>query len=359
MHSPELNNLSAKPIGIDMSSMPRLQLNDLVARELGLRNGQFVRAVADAPGQLRLVNGELNALVASTLPLEVGQVLNFRYVVSIYGRYLQQLAPDSARQPEKQAAVPPPPSNPLAAALLARAADAASGFFGTFGIAALNKWMVQAGRPDLQQQLSRLRVNPDNISPEAIRQGLLRSGLFTEALLKVRASDGQNLDFKQILITLQRLLRQSSAADASGISRLVEVLEGNQVEALAADSRKDLFWRFVLPFGDSNLVQLEIEAQQLDRQKTDQRLWSVYLETEFRELDHLAVKSVLTSSGHVDLTIWAVKPETLNAVRSMVADLRYELATNDLVIDALHIVLGRRVLRQNQNVPGDLMDVRT
>jgi hypothetical protein len=43
----------------------------------------------------------------------------------------------------------------------------------------------------------------------------------------------------------------------------------------------------------------------------------------------------------------------------MVADLRYELATNDLVIDALHIVLGRRVLRQNQNVPGDLMDVRT
>ena len=68
---------------------------------------------------------------------------------------------------------------------------------------------------------------------------------------------------------------------------------------------------------------------------------------------------MLTSSGHLDLTIWAVKPETLNAVRSMVADLRYELATNDLVIDALHIVLGRRVLRQNQNVPGDLMDVRT
>ncbi len=358
MHSPELNNLSAKPIGIEMSSMPRMQLNDMVARELGLRNGQFVRAVADSPGQLRLVNGQLNALVASSLPVEVGQVLNFRYVVSIYGRYLQQLAPDSLRQPEKQAPVPATPSNPLAASLMVRASDATSGFLGAFGIAEVNKWVGLSGRPDLQQQLSRLRISPDSISPEAIKQGLLKSGLFTEALLKIRSSDPKNLDFKQIIISLQRLIRQGSLADTAGISRLVEVLEGNQVEALAADGRKDLFWRFLLPFGDSDLVQIEIEAQQ-DTLQAGRRLWSVYLETDFQELDHLAVKSVLRSSGHVDLTIWAVKPETLSTVRSMVAELRYELASNDLVIDALHVVLGRRVRRENQNVPGDLMDVRT
>ncbi|MDA9049884.1 hypothetical protein OAD22_11315 [Pseudomonadales bacterium] len=358
MHSPELSNLSAKPIGIEMSSMPRLQLNDLAARELGLRNGQFVRAVADAPGQLRLVNGQLNTLVASTLPAEVGQVLNFRYVVSIYGRYLQQVASDSVQQSAKQAAAPTPAGNPLAASLLVRASDAGSSFLGAFGVAEVSKWMGLAGRPDLQQQLSRLRISPDNISPDTIKLGLIKSGLFTEALLRVQVSDGKNLDFKQILITLQRSLRQSSPAAATGISRLVEVLEGNQVEALAADGRKDLFWRFLLPFGESNLIQLEIESQQ-DSPGSEGRLWSVYLETDFQELDHLAVKSVLTSSGHVDITIWAVKPETLKLVQSMIADLRYELASKDLSIDALHVVLGRRVLRENQNVPGDLMDVRT
>lgn len=358
MHSPELSNLSAKPIGIDMSSMPRLHLNDVVARELGLNNGQVIRAVADAPGQLRLVNGELNALVATALPLEVGQVLNFRYVVSIYGRYLQQLAPDTMRQPAKSVPPPMPPNNPLAASLLVGAADSASNFSGGYGIANLNRWLGLAARPDLQQQLQRLQIRPDNISAETIKQGLIQSGLFTEALLKVRAGDPQQLDFKQILISLQRLLRQSAPADAAGIKRLVEMLEGNQVEALAADSRKEVFWRLMLPFGDANLLQLEIEAQQ-DLLRNGRRLWSVYLETDFQELDHLAVKSVLTSSGHVDLTIWAVRPETLKLIRSMMAELRYELTSKDISIDALHVVLGRRAVRDPQKIAGEMMDVRT
>lgn len=358
MHSPELSNLSAKPIGIDMSSMPRLHLNDVVARELGLGNGQVVRAVAEAPGQLRLVNGDLNTLVASTLPVEVGQVLNFRYVVSIYGRYLQQLAPENLRQSTKPVAAPIPPSNPLAAALRVGAADAAASFVGSGSIANLNQWLGLAARPELQQQLQRLRIRPDNFSADTIKLGLIQSGLFTEALLKVRAGDPQHLDFKQILISLQRLLRQNAPADAASVRRLVEVLEGNQVEALAADGRKEVFWRFMLPFGDANLLQLEIEAQR-DKLRSEGRLWSVYLETDFQELDHLAVKSVLTAPGRIDLTIWAERPETLKLVRSMMAELRYELASKDLNIDALHVVLGRRVARDPQKATGELMDVRT
>jgi len=355
LHSPELSNLSAKPIGIEVSSLPRMQLNDIIAKELGLNNGQVVRAVADAPGQLRLVNGNPNALVATALPGEVGQMLNFRYVVSIYGRYLQQLQSPSVSRPAEPAVAPT--SNSLAASLLLGASDTSTNFLGTMGLVQIDKWLALVGRPDLREQFGRLKLAPENMTADIIKQGLLRSGLFTEALL-YRGRANSDLDFKQLFITLQRLLRQSAPAEAAVLKRIVEVLEGNQFEALAADGRKEVLLRCYLPLGDTHLIQLEIEAQQ-DSTRSGQRLWSVYLETEHQELDHIAVKSVLTAPGQVDLTIWAVKAETVSVVRAMVSELRYELAAQDLVINVVHIVQGRRVPLETANSPGALMDVRT
>ncbi len=348
MLGPEQINLSARPTPIFLEGTVPIQLSEEVARDLGLRDGQIVRAVVGMrEEELRLVinNRELTGLNGNQL--KVGETLDLR--VSNNGRYLQPLAASPAL-PDVLAS----PGQRLLS-LLFRPAEQS---------AVTQMLIPQGNNPGLQalvegenaRWLSQLIQSMARLSPIAVKRALMASGLFTEG--RLARSMPPNFDLKQLLKTILRS-QSPQTLIAQDIESAVDEIEARQLESLQAQNNRSVSYTFHMPFTDANPVQVQFERgpSQDGEPEPD---WVINLHTDSGTMGELWLKTTFKSSLRLDMEMWAARSEIAQLARSSSSALDKQLQEFGLTLGKMTVHNANRPLGGVQELkPGGFVDVST
>ena len=159
-----------------------------------------------------------------------------------------------------------------------------------------------------------------NFSPEMARSAMQNSGLFGESMLSKQSLNRS--DLKHILRTLLTFTSLGNS-ERTLISQAVDEIESNQLESLSAQKNRDVSYSFVIPFSDSDPVEINIEAEtdsieqdfhnesqvdesdQSSRRNDSSYKWVVNLYTDSKELGEIWSKATFKNAMTVEMILWA------------------------------------------------------
>jgi hypothetical protein len=348
MLGPEQVNFPVRPTPIFLEGVVPIHISEEVARDLGLRDGQIVRAVVGMrEEELRLTinNRELAGLAGNQL--KVGETLDLR--VSNNGRLLQPLVAASAL-PEVLAS-----PGPRLLSLLFRPAGQS---------AVTQIFMPHGSNPGLQalvegenaRWLSQLIHSMARLSPISVKRALMASGLFTEG--RLARSLPPNFDLKQLLKTILRSQSPQSLI-AQDIESAVDEIESRQLESLQAQNNRSVSYTFHMPFSDANPVQVQFERG--PRQGEESELdWVINLHTDSGTMGELWLKTTFKPSLRLDMEMWAARAEIAQLARSSSSQLDKQLQEFGLTLGKMTVHNANRPLGGTQELrPGGMVDVST
>lgn len=331
-----------------------------LVRALGLHDGQVVRPTVEVRGdQLRLVlqgpgGSQLLELPASLRGL-AGQALQWRIQLLPSGQaVLRPLpAPDGgtagAAAPALVAAVLPERLSQLA--FRPAGMEAWLQLMRPDVLASLWQAHPQAEADPLMQRLLRQRPSMAQLTPEAVRQALQRTGMGVEALL-ARGSAPDGADLKTTLRELLRAWTQAPAAALGLLGQALDDIESSQLRAAQstamagagapaeAAAGRELVLAFVLPFGDADPVAIELRRP---RRQSGQEAppFIVQLHTRSQALGEVWLHTRIQDS-QVDLTMWAVRQDVAERARLGGAQLSSALDEVGLQMTGLRVIHGSR-----------------
>ena len=348
MLGPEQINLPVRPTPIFLEGTVPIQLSEEVARDLGLRDGQIVRAVVGMrEDELRLIinNRELAGLAGNQL--KVGETLDLR--ASNNGRLLQPLA--SAPVSPNLLASP----GPRLLSLLFRPAEQS---------AITQIFMPQGNNPGLQalvegenaRWLSQLIQSMARLSPVAVKRALMASGLFTEG--RLARSLPPNFDLKQLLKTILRSQAPQTII-SQDLESAVDEIEARQIESLQAQNNRSVSYTFNMPFTDANPVQVQFERGP-SREGEPEPDWIINLHTDSGTMGELWLKTTFKPSLRLDMEMWAARSEIAQLARSASSELDKQLQEFGLTLGKMTVHNANRPLGGVHEVkPGGVVDVST
>ena len=361
--------LASRPLSGLLVNQPPIQITEAAARELQLRDGQIVKALVEHGGKHLLLSANERSF---RLPVgsiySAGATLYLRYASSIYGKHL---LPTNQSSSSKSVSSARPPTLASSPSVLVQAAlsyigklnsagltsqDLAS-ILGVSGFAALVE-KARDGSISEKFRLPQLPSRRSTISPRLVADALLYSGLFSESIStdKIRG----RLDIKQTLL----LLREAYSQDIEQISKIsgaLDAIELNQIESLIAQERRDVLYRFALPFQEGSTVQVEIEGRNQGK-NNGTRTWSIALDTADPNLGDISVKASLLDKGVLDIMFWADRPGTVSLMKNMLSELTYELERYQITASSTNVIVGRRVREnsaENNEGQGTFLDLQT
>ena len=348
MLGPEQVNFPVRPTPIFLEGVVPIHISEEVAKDLGLRDGQIVRAVVGMrEEEMRLIinNRELAGLAGNQL--KVGETLDLR--VSNNGRLLQPLAAAPAL-PEVLAS-----PGPRLLSLLFRPA----------GQSAVNQiFMPHGSNPGLQalvegenaRWLSQLIHSMARLSPVAVKRALMASGLFTEG--RLARSLPPNFDLKQLLKTILRSQSPQSLI-AQDIESAVDEIESRQLESLQAQNNRSVSYTFHMPFSDANPVQVQFERGPRQGEESEPD-WVINLHTDSGKMGELWLKTTFKPSLRLDMEMWAARAEIAQLARSSSSQLDKLLQEFGLTLGKMTVHNANRPLGGTQELrPGGMVDVST
>ncbi len=361
--------LSSRPLSGLLVNQPPIQITEAAAKELQLRDGQIVKALVEHGGKhLLLSANERSFRLPAVSIYSAGAALSLRYATSIYGKHLLPTSQPSAsknistNRPSTMTSLPSvlvqfalSHIGKLNSAGLA-SQDLAS-ILGASGFAALAEKSRDSGLSD-KFRLLQLPSNRSKITPRLVADALLHSGLFTESMLSDKSRG--RLDIKQALL----LLRETYSQDIEQISKISGAIDGielAQIESLIAQERRDVLYRFVLPFQEGSGVQVEIEGRNKGK-NSESRAWSIALDTADPNLGDVSVKASLLDKGLLDITLWADRAGTASLMKNMLSELTFELERYQIITSNTSVITGRRVREnsaQSNDTQGSFLDLQT
>jgi hypothetical protein len=221
------------------------------------------------------------------------------------------------------------------------------------------------------QRLLRQRPSMSQLTPEALRQAVMRSGLMTESLL-ARGLIPDGGDTKLLLRQLQRSWTQAPANVQALIENAIDDLESGQVKAVQAGqggvapgvaaeaaAGRELAFAFVLPFTDADPVSLRI-LRQRRRPGEEAPPLVVHLHSRSRDLGEIWLQTRLLQS-QVDMTMWAVREDVARRADLGRGDLAVALDDMGLQMTRLVVIHGARTPEATPDVPpqaGSLVDFK-
>ena len=316
------------------------------ARELGLQDGDVVKATVQARGggdMALFLRGRLLELPKPS-PWPEGHTLNMRVVASPSGPWSLQLLPANGAL----AVLTTLPALPAAASLISNVANL---LFRPVGQPELAK-LFQPGnlesllqtvpRPDLQAQWRGMQLSMAQLTPQALRQ-FVAAGMGAEVWL-ARGMTPPVDDPKQLLRRLMAAIsRDESDEDGSkigGIQRAVDDLEASQVQAVQAQNQREMQMRMVLPFYDAEPVEVIFRRAPREGGKTPPLTVNVHSRSQ--SLGEIWLKTQLHGGERVELNMWAVQADVVQQARSRSAELSQHLVDAGLTMQSFQIVHGRR-----------------
>ena len=164
-------------------------------------------------------------------------------------------------------------------------------------------------------------------------------------------------DTKSLLRKLIRALGDKEPAKVDHLKKAIDDIESAQVESLAAQARGEFSFAMVLPFRDSNPV--EIRFFRPPRRPGQQRPpFSVDIHTHNDVLGEIWLKTSISQAAHVDLMMWALKESVVRLATRHSDTLGKRLSQAGLTMDSFRIFhAARPSLPDSFSAPGAVVDV--
>ena len=316
------------------------------ARELGLKDGDIVPATVQARGSgdmALLLRGRLLELPRPS-PWPEGHTLSMRVIASPSGPWNLQLLPANSAS----TALTTLPSLPAAASLISSVANL---LFRPAGQPELAK-LFQSGnlesllqsvpRPDLQSQWRGMQLSMAQLTPQALRQ-FVAAGMGAEVWLArgmaPPADDPKQL-LRRLMAAMERGESDEDGTKIGGIQRAVDDLEASQVQAVQAQNQREMLMRMVLPFYDSEPV--ELVFRRAPRQGGKKPPLTVNVHSRSQSLGEIWLKTQLHGGERVELNMWAVEGDVVRQAKSRATELGQQLVDAGLLMQSFQIVHGRR-----------------
>jgi hypothetical protein len=379
----ETAHLSTRPPAIFLEGrLPVLEAKAVQA--LGLHDGQVVRPTVEARGeQLRLVLKGAGLERLLDLPaqprLGPGESLALKVQLLPNGQaQLRPLGPENTGNAAAHAAATAQAQQALAGlSRLDRLAFRPPGmdaFLQLMRPGFLQGLLQASPQPEASewvQRLLRQRPSMGQLTPEALRQAVMRSGFMTESLL-ARGLIPDGGDTKLLLRQLQRSWTQAPANVQALIENAIDDLESAQVKAVQAGqgglapgmaaeaaAGRELAFAFVLPFADADPVSLRI-LRQRRRPGEEAPPLVVHLHSRSRDLGEIWLQTRLLQS-QVDMTMWAVREDVARRADQGRGELAVALDDMGLQMTRLVVIHGARTPEAPPDAPpqaGSLVDFK-
>lgn len=370
----------ARPLPIYLEGR-LIPLQDAVSKELGLNPNQVVKAVVEIrpEGSMVLVNGRYVELPAQ-LRFRPGDEIWLRMLQTGKGPALQLVPPPAEEVPTVRAQLAAQASAlvpglaglpPSVASLFVRPADY-SGLMALFAGGLLTSLVRASGGADaggasrllpLVQFLNG-RLSAHRITPEAIKQALRASGLFSES----RLAQGQTVqaDLKVALMAALRLLEAEQEGDVElkeAVEGAIRELQSSQADSLVSQSHRELLLTFLVPFRDAPPALIRFFRPPKSQEDPDPPM-SFDIHTQSPELGNLWLSAVLHQQSDLSLTMWAERESVAKLASNSVGDLEGDLEDIGLHVQKITVLHGRRpddtVLPPGDRprAPGSVLDLK-
>jgi hypothetical protein len=327
---------------------------DAIGRELGLSANQVVRALVEMRGEslVLLVNGRALELGAQTR-YRPGDALWLRLVDLPQGGLAFKQVQAPAGQP--QAAAPAaslaagpaqPGISPVVSSLFAQPANL-SGLAALLSSTGALTSLLQglrstAGLGPLGILLQQARPSMARLSPEAVKNALKASGLFTESRLARGESVQADLKaaLRELLVRMGQMPRLADGLRQATQSAVREI-ESSQADALAAAAQRELSFGFVIPFKDADAVLVQFFRPRRSPEQPDPP-YTINLHTQSSDLGEVWMKTVVTSARSLDMVMWAERKDIAERAQKAAPELAEELESAGLSVHSFLVVVGRR-----------------
>jgi hypothetical protein len=325
---------------------------DVTGRELGLSANQVVRALVEMRGEslVLLVNGRALELGAQTR-YRPGDALWLRLVDLPQGglAFKQVQAPAGQSQGQAPtasvAAGAAPVISPAVSSLFAHPANLSGLAMLLSGSGAL-AGLVNSLRPSASLGplgiLFQGRPSMARLSPEAVKNALKASGLFTES--RLAGGQGVQSDLKLALReALFRMAQMPKLADGlrQATQSAVREIESSQADALAAAAQRELSYGFVIPFKDADPVLVQFFRPPRSPEQPDPP-YTINLHASNSDLGEVWMKTVVSGSRALDMVMWAERTDIAQRAQKAAPELREDLEAAGLTVHSFLVVPGRR-----------------
>ena len=343
----------------------------ITARALNLKDGQVIQATVQSQGdQLALMlRGRLIG-VPSRSDWEVGRRMSFLTQVNDDGSITLYALSDTSP------AIPPPAAkavlsagvtqvrlfeNPDAPGFMAARTDGSDGSFSRLA----SLLYRQPGLPDLQQLLApdglsallakvtnhpelearwrAIQLAQEHATPDAIRLAVI-TAMGSETNI-ARYGKPSPTDTKQLLYQLLAILGYQTDAvvdnvDLQHVRRAIDDLEASQLNALQAQRAGEMAVKVLLPYADSNPVELSFERGPAAAGQEAELTVSVHSNSS--DFGELWLKAQLRDENQIDLTMWALRESVIALAQAGAAELGHSLHDSGLNMRSFNVHHGAR-----------------
>jgi len=347
-----------------------LQLEATQAREMGLRDGQIIQGSMELRGESLklLLNGQLID-VPPSFHFRPGDPVWLKAQSRPGGWWLRLIDArraaaatnqSTAGQHEASSAteLPATPLTPSRLQALLLRPPMSSTLMSLFEPKEIATLLKSAGDEELIHQFLRMRLSMSNLSAGALQNAVQDSGLWLESMLG-RGQVSSPLDVKTLLRRLIRALGERDSPHRASLQRAIDDIEAAQVESLSAQSRGELAFALVLPFANSNPVEIEFFRPSRQRNQKEAPPFTVNIHTDHHTLGELWLKISFLGRSQIDLLMWAIKPATAERARQKVSQLTKILRESGLSLGLFRIFNSARPnVPTGSSPPGAMLDVQ-
>ena len=381
-------NLIPRMITPLLEGVESIRVTDQVAKSMGLVDNQIVRGVVeDRQGLARLILNNRDFELKSSKKFKPGDVIEFRVKQSRSGMTLQAVSTEPTTTSSASNSINSLLSGGDTAKILSLfyRPSQPSSLAKLFSPESINKIMTQIGEKSFDLKMNQLMSSMRSFSPEMARAAMQNSGLFGESMLSKQSVNRS--DLKQFLRSILNFTSANSP-DRIMLNQAIDEIESNQLEAMYSQKNKGISYNFVIPFFDSDPVEINIEAEEADVSDTEspdgdnkvgrdweediddlERLsrntkipqnWVVNLYTDSRELGEIWSKATLKSEMSVEMILWAADQKVFEIAKSGEQFLG-ELFSGFGISLGKFVVLNaeRPIIEKSLTGPGQVLDVRT
>jgi hypothetical protein len=330
-----------------------------VARQLGLHDGQIVQTVAAMRNdQLKLVLNEHSFNVPLFPYIKEGDLVQLRAQLLPTGKWaLQLLHTGSFAGPEA-----PPQGMPTRLnTLLFQPA----GFTSLMSL--LRPGVLEAmlgpvqDAGEIKKRINAQRLNMGSLQPQALKRFVLGHLKTTESSLAdgEPVADNTKVMLRLLMAERERIEEQDSDSDQT-LRHALDELEGAQVQSAQNLHKGEINLALVIPFRDADPVELHFE-QKGNKPGQPKNPLVVNMHTQSRVLGEVWLKTTISNSSQVDLTMWALRKDVADLAKFNATELTDELESAGLHMGSFQVYNAPRPEGIEEHPPtehGSVVDTR-
>jgi hypothetical protein len=207
---------------------------------------------------------------------------------------------------------------------------------------------------DLRKRIMAQRLSMGSLQPQALKRFVLGHTKSSEAAL---ANDEVVADNTKLLLRLLLTERERVEDDSSDnearLHHALDELEAAQVQSANQHAAKDdLNFAMVIPFRDADPVEVQFEKKG-NKPGQPKNPLVVNMHTNSRVLGEVWLKTTISNSSQVDLTMWALNKEIADLAKFNASELTYELENAGLVMGSFQVYNAPRPDAKEERPPPD------